>query len=75
MQDTTTISVRIPKRLRAEIRKLGISPSKLVRKAFETEIKEHALKEVTVELEKHKKALARISLANILKDVREDRAR
>ncbi len=75
MQETTIISVRVSKRVRAKIRRLGISPSKVLRKALEDEIKARMIKDVQAELAGHRKALARISLEEVLEDLRQDRAR
>ena len=73
MQECVTVSTKIPKRLKDEIRRLKIKPSKILRKALEEEVKKREVEELKEEFKKLKPALEGVSMDNIVKSVREDR--
>lgn len=75
MQENTTISVRVPRPLRIRMRKLGIKPTGMVLKAIEEEINRRTILELKKEIAKHKKALSKIPMEEVVRGIREDRER
>lgn len=73
MQESVTVSTKIPKQLKEKIRRLKIKSSKILRKALEDEVKKREVEELKEELSKLNPALERVSMDNIVKSVREDR--
>jgi Ulp1 family protease len=73
MRECVTVSTKIPKQLKDEIRRLKIEPSKILRKALEEEVKKREVEELKEELKKLKPALEKVSMDDIVKSVREDR--
>ena len=70
----TTVSTKIPQELREKMRQLEIKPSRLLRKAIEDEVRRREAEKLKQDVEKLKPVLSRVSLEEIVKSVREDRA-
>ncbi|MBS7623065.1 hypothetical protein KEJ39_05245 [Candidatus Bathyarchaeota archaeon] len=68
-----TVSVKVPVKLKQELEKLGIKPSKLLKKAIEEEIRRREVEKVRREIESLKPTLEKISMEDIVKSIREDR--
>ena len=75
MQENTTISVRVPKPLRIQMKKLGIKPTGMVLRAIEEEVNRRTIMELKKEIEKHKKTLSKIPMEEVVNGVRADRER
>ena len=68
-----TISVKVPLELKEKIKKLGIKPSKLIRKAIEEEVRSREVERIKGEIEELKPILSKISIEEVVKSIREDR--
>ncbi len=69
----TTVSVKVPTELKQELQRLGIKPSKLLRKAIEEEIRRREVERIKAEIESLRPTLAKISVNDVVRSVREDR--
>jgi len=65
-----TISVKVPIELK-KIKKLGIKPSNLLRKAIEEEVRSREVERIKREIEELK--LSKISIEDVTKSIREQR--
>ncbi|MGQ9469600.1 MAG: type II toxin-antitoxin system CcdA family antitoxin [Nitrososphaerales archaeon] len=70
-----TISVKVPPELKEKIKKLGIKPSKLMRKAIEEEVRRREVERIKEEIEMMRPILSKISIEEIVKSIKEDRER
>ena len=68
-----TISVKVPIELKEKIKKLGIKPSNLLRKAIEEEVRSREVERIKGEIEELKPLLSKISIEDVTKSIREDR--
>jgi post-segregation antitoxin (ccd killing protein) len=66
-----TISVKVPIELKEKIKKLGIKPSNLLRKAIEEEVRSREVERIKGEIEELK--LSKISIEDVTKSIREQR--
>jgi len=71
----TTVSAKIPKKLKELIEKYNIKPSQVIRRALEEEVRKRALEELEGRAKKLSKRLGRISEEEIVRLIREDRER
>lgn len=74
MSKYTTVSTKIPQELKEKMKQLEIKPSKLLRKAIEDEIRKREAKKLKEDIEKLKPVLNKVSVEEIVKSIREDRA-
>jgi post-segregation antitoxin (ccd killing protein) len=68
-----TVSVKIPITLKEELQRLGIKPSKLLRKAIEDEVKRKEVERIRSEIESLEPTLAKITVGTEARSIREDR--
>jgi len=68
-----TVSVKVPTELKKELDKLGIKPSKLLRRAIQDEIRRRGVEKIRREIESLRPALAKISIEDFVRSIREDR--
>jgi antitoxin CcdA len=73
VQQSVTVSTKIPKQLKEKIQKFKIKPSKILRKALEDEVKKREVEELKLEIDKLKPILDKVSVEDIVKSIREDR--
>ena len=73
MQDYTTISVKISKEEREEMRKLNIKPSKIVRVAIKNKLKEERIRKLKTMRDKMDIIFEKLSTEDIIVGIREDR--
>ncbi|MCL4435705.1 MAG: hypothetical protein M1503_00645 [Thaumarchaeota archaeon] len=73
MTQSVTVSAKIPKQLKEKMRRLKIKPSKILRKALEDEVKKREIAELKEEINKLKPVLEKVSMADIVKSIRDDR--
>ncbi len=73
VQQSATVSTKIPKQLKEKIQKFKIKPSKILRKALEDEVKKREMEELKVEIDKLKPILDKVSVEDIVKSIRKDR--
>lgn len=71
--DSVTITVRIPKAMREELRRYKVNVSEVARRALEEEIRRRRLEELEGYAEELGKFFARIPEERIVKSIREDR--
>ena len=70
-----TISVKVPKEVKEEMVRLGIKPSKLLRRAIEEEIRRRKVQELKEEIEELKPFVEKIEIEDVVRGIREDRER
>lgn len=75
MEQMVTISVKVPRGLKERIRRSRVKVSKVVRSLLEQKILEEEALKINDEVKKHKKAFEKLSIEDVVKDLREDRAR
>lgn len=73
MEESVTVSTKIPKQLKEKMQQFKIKPSKIMRKALEDEVKKRQVEELKEEIEKLKPLLEKVSMEDIVKNIREDR--
>ncbi|AGO60033.1 hypothetical protein [Ferroplasma acidarmanus] len=75
MNKYTTLSAKITKEDREELRKLGINPTEIIRKAIHDEIKRARDNELMEKMKKVAPVLSKLKMDELVKDIREDRER
>ena len=75
MSKYTTLSAKITEEDREELRKLGINPTELIRKAIHDEIKKYRNNELMEKMKKIAPTLSKLKMDELVKDIREDRDR
>ena len=73
MQTFTTISVKIPKEEREEMRRLKIQPSKLVRAAIRKRLRAERIKKLKLMRSKMDVIFQKLSTEEVTASIREDR--
>jgi antitoxin CcdA len=73
VQETATVSTKIPKHLKEKVLRLKIKPSKILRKALEDEVKKREIEELKEEIKKIQPILDKINTQDATKSIREDR--
>ena len=75
MEQMVTISVKIPKSLKTKLKKSNIKLSGRVRTLLEREMLEDEARRINKEVQKNKKAFDKLSVAEVVQKIREDRER
>ena len=75
MKRYTTISAKIPEEEREEIKKLGLNPTSIIRKAVQEEIRRARNKNLIEKMKKVAPIISKLNLDEIVSDIREDRER
>lgn len=70
-----TVSVKVPSEMKEKMRKLGIKPSELLRKAIEDEIRKREVQRIKEEIKGLKATLDKIPIEAAIRSIREDRER
>ncbi len=73
MSKYVTVSVKLSHELKEKLEKLGIKPSKLLRKAIEEELRRREVERIKAEIMNLKPVLDRIPAKEVVKLIREDR--
>jgi polyhydroxyalkanoate synthesis regulator phasin len=68
-----TVSVKVPQELKEKIEKLGIKPSRILRKAIEDEVRRKEVEQIRGEITRLKPVLSKIPIEEVVKSIREDR--
>lgn len=68
-----TVSAKVPVELKEKTRKLGIKTSQVVRRALEQEVKKQELRKIQAMIEELQPVLAKISIDEVVKSIRQDR--
>jgi hypothetical protein len=69
----TTVSAKIPKKIKEKMEEYGIKPSKVIRKVIYEEIKKAELKKLKEEAHSVKLVIAKVKSEAVTKSIREDR--
>ena len=75
MNKYTTISAKISEEEREEIKKLGLNPTVIIRKAVEEEIRRARNKDLIEKMKRVAPIISKLNLDEIVSDIREDRER
>ena len=75
MNKYTTISAKISEEEREEIKKLGLNPTVIIRKAVQEEIRRAKNKDLIEKMKKVAPIISKLNLDEIVSDIREDRER
>ena len=75
MKRYTTISAKIPEEEREEIKKLGLNPTVIIRKAVQEEIRRARNRDLVEKMKKIAPIISKLNLDEIVSDIREDRER
>ena len=75
MKMYTTISAKISEEERDELKKLGLNPTAIIRKAVQEEIRKARNKELIEKMKKVAPIISKLRLDEIVSDIREDRER
>ncbi len=70
---SVVVSVRVPKRLKEELDRLGINYSQAIREFLEELVRREKAKRIMAEIEKLRSSIGRISGDHAARMVREDR--
>jgi hypothetical protein len=71
----TTISAKISEEEREELKKLGLNPTVIIRKAVQDEIRKARNKDLIEKMKKVAPIISKLELDEIVSDIREDRER
>jgi ABC-type dipeptide/oligopeptide/nickel transport system ATPase subunit len=71
----TTVSAKISGEEREELKRLGLNPTVIIRKAVQEEIKSAKNKDLIEKMKKVAPILSKLKLDEIVSDIREDRER
>ena len=75
MKMYTTVSAKISEEEREELRKLGLNPTEIIRKAVQEEIRKARSKDLIEKMKKVAPIISKLKLDEIVSDIREDRER
>jgi ABC-type dipeptide/oligopeptide/nickel transport system ATPase subunit len=75
MKMYTTVSAKISGEEREELKRLGLNPTVIIRKAVQEEIKSAKNKDLIEKMKKVAPILSKLKLDEIVSDIREDRER
>jgi predicted transcriptional regulator len=67
------VSVKVPEDLKDRMKRLGIRPAKVLRKAIEDEVRKEEAKLLDRKLERLRPVLDKVSPEEVVKSIREDR--
>jgi len=65
--------VKVPQELKEKIEKLGVKPSRILRKAIEDEVRRKEVEQIRGEITRLKPVLSKIPIEEVVKSIREDR--
>jgi len=68
-----TVSVKVPQELKEKIEKLGVKPSRILRKAIEDEVRRKEVEQIRGEITRLKPVLSKVPIEEVVKSIREDR--
>jgi len=73
LMEYVTVSAKIPRRLKELLKKYGIKPGPIIRKALEEEVRKRILDEIEKEARELSKKVSHIPDEEIARIIREDR--
>ncbi|MGC8506497.1 MAG: CopG family transcriptional regulator [Thermoplasmata archaeon] len=75
MKMYTTISAKISEEEREELKKLGLNPTVIIRKAVQEEIRKAKNKSLIEKMKRVTPIISKLRMDEIISDIREDRER
>ena len=75
MRMYTTVSAKISEEEREELKKLGLNPTAIIRKAVQEEIRKARTKDLIEKMKRVEPIISKLKLDEIVSDIREDRER
>ncbi len=75
MKRYTTVSAKISEEEREELKKLGLNPTAIIRKAVQDEIRKARNKDLIEKMKKVAPIISKLKLDEMVSDIREDRER
>lgn len=75
MKMSTTVSAKISEEEREELKKLGINPTEIIRKAVREEIRKARNKALIEKMKRVKPIISKLNIDEIVSEIREDRER
>ena len=75
MKMYTTVSAKISQEDREKLRKLGLNPTEIIRRAVQEEIRKASNKALIEKMKRMKPVISKLNLDEIVSDIREDRER
>ena len=73
MSRYVTVSVKIPEDLKERMKRLGIRPSRVLRKAIEDNVRREEAKLLDRKLERLRPVLEKVSSEEVVRSIRKDR--
>jgi len=75
MKTYATVSAKVSKKERDELKKLGLKPTEVIRRAVQEEIKRAKNKELIEKMRRVAPVVKKLNVDEIVSDIREDRER
>ncbi len=75
MKDYTTVSAKISEEEREELKKLGLNPTVIIRKAVQEEIRRAKNEGLIEKMKKIAPIISKLKLDEVVSDIRENRER
>jgi hypothetical protein len=75
MNKYTTISAKVPVKEREELKRLGLNPTEIIRKAVQEEIRKATNKNLIEKMKKVNHIISKLDMDEIVSDIMEDRER
>jgi len=75
MKTYATVSAKVSQRERDELKKLGLKPTEIIRRAVQEEIRRARNKELMEKMRRIAPVVKKLNVDEILSDIREDRER
>ena len=75
MKMYTTVSAKISEQEREELKRLGLNPTEIIRKAVQEEIRKANNKILIEKMKRVNPIISKLNMGEIVSDIREDRER
>jgi len=75
MKTYATVSAKVSQRERDELKKLGLKPTEIIRRAVQEEIRRAKNKELMEKMRRMAPIIKKLNVDEIVSDIREDRER
>jgi len=75
MKTYATVSAKVSKKERDELKKLGLKPTEIIRRAVQEEIRRAKNKELMEKMRRIAPVVKKLNVDEIVSDIREDRER
>jgi hypothetical protein len=75
MKMYTTVSAKISEQEREELKRLGLNPTEIIRKAVQEEIRKANNKNLIEKMKRVNPIISKLNMGEIVSDIKEDRER